>query len=62
MVGYIEALTDPSYHGQLLLLTYPLVGNYGVPDESKDEFGLSRYADSSLVVIILIMHFDFSVR
>lgn len=33
MVGYTEALTDPSYHGQLLLLTYPLIGNYGVPSE-----------------------------
>uniref|UniRef100_A0A914WVG4 ATP-grasp domain-containing protein n=1 Tax=Plectus sambesii TaxID=2011161 RepID=A0A914WVG4_9BILA len=38
MVGYVEALTDPSYHKQLLTLTYPLVGNYGVPDpEKKDE-------------------------
>jgi carbamoyl-phosphate synthase small subunit len=32
MVGYPEALTDPSYRGQILVLTYPLVGNYGVPD------------------------------
>ena len=31
MVGYPEALTDPSYKGQILTLTYPLVGNYGVP-------------------------------
>jgi len=31
MVGYTEALTDPSYSGQILALTYPLVGNYGVP-------------------------------
>ena len=31
MVGYPEALTDPSYKGQLLVLTYPLIGNYGVP-------------------------------
>jgi carbamoyl-phosphate synthase small subunit len=31
MVGYPEAMTDPSYHGQILVLTYPLVGNYGVP-------------------------------
>ncbi len=31
MVGYIEALTDPSYRGQILVLTYPLIGNYGVP-------------------------------
>lgn len=31
MVGYPESLTDPSYSGQILVLTYPLVGNYGVP-------------------------------
>jgi carbamoyl-phosphate synthase small subunit len=31
MSGYIEALTDPSYRGQILVLTYPLIGNYGVP-------------------------------
>ncbi len=31
MVGYVEALTDPSYRGQILVLTYPLQGNYGVP-------------------------------
>lgn len=32
MVGYTEALTDPSYFGQILLFSYPLIGNYGVPD------------------------------
>ena len=31
MTGYVETLTDPSYRGQILVLTYPLVGNYGVP-------------------------------
>ena len=31
MVGYTESLTDPSYKDQILVLTYPLVGNYGVP-------------------------------
>src|SRR6267154_3009426 len=31
MSGYVETLTDPSYRGQILVLTYPLVGNYGVP-------------------------------
>jgi carbamoyl-phosphate synthase/aspartate carbamoyltransferase len=31
MVGYSESLTDPSYRGQILVLTFPLVGNYGVP-------------------------------
>lgn len=35
MVGYPEALTDPSYRGQILVLTYPLIGNYGVPGEEK---------------------------
>lgn len=34
MMGYPEGLTDPSFKGQLLTLTYPLVGNYGVPDRS----------------------------
>jgi carbamoyl-phosphate synthase small subunit len=32
MTGYVETLTDPSYRGQILVMTYPLVGNYGVPD------------------------------
>jgi len=32
MVGYPESLTDPSYEGQIIVLTYPLVGNYGVPE------------------------------
>ena len=33
MMGYPESLTDPSYKGQILILTYPLIGNYGVPDK-----------------------------
>src|SRR3989344_9205425 len=33
MVGYPESLTDPSYRGQILVITYPLVGNYGVPEK-----------------------------
>jgi carbamoyl-phosphate synthase/aspartate carbamoyltransferase len=35
MVGYPESLTDPSYRGQILVVTYPLVGNYGVPSRSE---------------------------
>ena len=43
MVGYTESLTDPSYRRQLLVLTYPLIGNYGVPSETeKDEHGIPR--------------------
>ncbi|HYR04292.1 MAG TPA: glutamine-hydrolyzing carbamoyl-phosphate synthase small subunit [Nitrososphaerales archaeon] len=47
MVGYPESMTDPSYAGQVLCFTYPLVGNYGVPSgEEKDVFGLPRYFES----------------
>uniref|UniRef100_A0A3Q4BKN8 Multifunctional protein CAD n=1 Tax=Mola mola TaxID=94237 RepID=A0A3Q4BKN8_MOLML len=49
MVGYPEALTDPSYRCQLLTLTYPLVGNYGVPNEEDGEFGLSKWFESSKI-------------
>ncbi|MBT7714455.1 MAG: glutamine-hydrolyzing carbamoyl-phosphate synthase small subunit [Deltaproteobacteria bacterium] len=35
MVGYPETMTDPSYQGQILVFTYPLIGNYGVPDNSE---------------------------
>jgi carbamoylphosphate synthase small subunit len=40
MVGYPESLTDPSYHSQILVLTYPLIGNYGVPEPIQDPNGL----------------------
>lgn len=35
MVGYPESITDPSYSGQILVLTFPLVGNYGVPSREE---------------------------
>jgi carbamoylphosphate synthase small subunit len=35
MVGYPESLTDPSYRGQILILTFPLIGNYGVPSRQE---------------------------
>ncbi|SCA62469.1 Carbamoyl-phosphate synthase arginine-specific small chain [Chlamydiales bacterium SCGC AG-110-M15] len=37
MTGYCESLTDPSYAGQILVFTYPLIGNYGIPDSSSWE-------------------------
>lgn len=50
MVGYTESLTDPSYHGQLLCMTYPLIGNYGIPSfDIKDEFGLPKYFESDKI-------------
>lgn len=39
MMGYPESLTDPSYVGQLMVLAYPLVGNYGVPPFSMEKMG-----------------------
>jgi carbamoyl-phosphate synthase small subunit len=50
MVGYVESLTDPSYCGQILVLTYPLIGNYGVPSRDKDCFESARIQVSGLVV------------
>ena len=46
MVGYPESLTDPSYRGQILVFTYPLIGNYGVPSEELNEWGFSKYLES----------------
>lgn len=43
MVGYPQSLTDPSYYKQVLILTYPLIGNYGIPTEEDDEYGLSKW-------------------
>jgi carbamoyl-phosphate synthase small subunit len=40
MTGYVEALTDPSYSGQILMMTYPLIGNYGVCDEDFESDGI----------------------
>ncbi|KAF8430790.1 hypothetical protein L210DRAFT_3417169, partial [Boletus edulis BED1] len=56
MVGYTESLTDPSYEGQILILTYPLIGNYGVPerhsslDQLPSAFESSRIHIAALVV------------
>jgi len=51
MVGYVESLTDPSYRGQILVMTYPLIGNYGVPAAGESErFESSRIQASGLLV------------
>lgn len=58
MVGYTETLTDPSYSGQILTMTYPLVGNYGVPDPSEtDPDGIPKYFESDRMQIRgLVVH------
>jgi len=50
MVGYTKSLTDPSYKGQILMFTYPLIGNYGVASyENVDEFGLPKFFESDSI-------------
>ncbi len=58
MVGYTESLTDPSYIGQILCFTYPLIGNYGVPPYSMvDEHGLPLHFESrSIKVEGVVVH------
>ncbi|CAL8100609.1 unnamed protein product [Orchesella dallaii] len=49
MVGYAESLTDPSYCSQILVLTYPLIGNYGIPAADEDEHGIPRWFESNKI-------------
>lgn len=51
MVGYPESLTDPSYNKQILVLTYPLIGNYGIPNDSEDNNGLWSNFESNKIWI-----------
>jgi carbamoyl-phosphate synthase small subunit len=55
MTGYPESLTDPSYRGQILCLTYPLVGNYGAPAKSEENDLYSFYESSSVHISGLIV-------
>ena len=49
MTGYPESLTDPSYAGQILVSTYPLIGNYGVPDTGIGNNGLPLFMESDRI-------------
>jgi carbamoyl-phosphate synthase small subunit len=49
MVGYPESMTDPSYEGQILVFTYPLIGNYGVPSEEKNKWGFAENFESERI-------------
>ena len=59
MAGYPESITDPSYQGQILVLTYPLIGNYGVPGKQK-EYGLLRFFESDRIHISGLVISDYS--
>ena len=47
MTGYQEILTDPSYHGQIVAMTYPQIGNYGVNADDAEIAGRGSGASSS---------------
>ncbi len=61
MVGYFESLTDPSYRGQILVLTYPLIGNYGVPGEKADgDLSLHFESDRIHASALIVSDYSFS--
>ena len=60
MTGYPESLTDPSYAGQIMVLTYPLVGNYGVPPRKPGEGGIPLYMESPRIHAEALVVADYS--
>jgi carbamoyl-phosphate synthase small subunit len=59
MVGYSESLTDPSYRGQILVFTYPLIGNYGVPGYEKED-NLLKFFESDKIQVKGLIITDYS--
>ena len=62
VVGYPESMTDPSYRGQILVFTQPLVGNYGVPAHGRDAFGLLKHFESESIQVRGIIVNDYATR
>ena len=60
MMGYPESLTDPSYAGQMMVLTYPLVGNYGVPPFTVEQNGIATFMESDRIYASAIIVSDYS--
>ena len=60
MMGYPESLTDPSYAGQMMVLTYPLVGNYGVPPFTFDDNGIPIFMESTRIHAKALIVADYS--
>lgn len=61
MTGYPESLTDPSYKGQILVLTYPLIGNYGAPREEVEN-ELLKFHESNRIHITALVVSDYSFQ
>ena len=60
MTGYENTLSDPSYRGQILVMTYPLVGNYGVPSQEEDNFGLRKFFESNNIHVKALIVSNYS--
>ena len=60
MMGYPESLTDPSYAGQILVTTFPLIGNYGVPDTGMGADGLPLFMESEKIHVKALVVADYS--
>lgn len=60
MMGYPESLTDPSYAGQLLTMTFPLVGNYGVPPFTIEKNGIPTFMESDRIYASAIIVSDYT--
>jgi len=60
MTGYPESLTDPSYAGQILVMTFPLAGNYGVPSTSVEEDGIAVFMESDRIHAKALVCQDYS--
>ena len=60
MNGYTESLTDPSYVGQILVMTYPMVGNYGVPDATTDANAIELYREHRKICVSGLIVADYS--
>ena len=60
MTGYPESLTDPSYAGQLMVMTYPLVGNYGVPPFSIEQDGIPTFMEGEKIYASALIVSDYS--
>ena len=61
MTGYPESLTDPSYKGQLLVATYPLIGNYGVPSDEKEN-GIPKFYESDKIHVSAFIVSEYSIE
>ena len=60
MTGYPESLTDPSYAGQILVTTFPLIGNYGVPNTGNGDNGLPLFMESDRIHVKALVVADYS--